>query len=139
MSWQMESPNPLPCAFSFSFSKRWKIAACLSLGMPQPVSVTERATLVPTVFKFQGNAALRCKFGGVNQQVYQDLLQARVVRFYFHAFQLRREVYFCLGLFNLTDGIGYIPADADDIIPANAELYFPEFKARQVYHIVDEL
>ena len=75
---------------------------------------------------------------GVNL-VYQDLLQARVVRFYFHAFQLRREVYFCLGLFNLTDGIGYIPADADDIIPANAELYFPEFKARQVYHIVDEL
>ena len=43
ISWQIDNPSPDPCAVSFSFSKRLKMFACFSGGIPQPVSVTEKS------------------------------------------------------------------------------------------------
>lgn len=45
MSWQIDSPSPVPWAFSLSFSKRLNIFFCFSLGIPVPVSVTEKSAV----------------------------------------------------------------------------------------------
>lgn len=50
ISWQMDRPNPVPWAPSFSFSNRLNICPCFSKGMPQPVSVTENRTISSDVF-----------------------------------------------------------------------------------------
>ena len=48
---QIESPNPVPCTKSFSFSKRVKICGSFSLDIPQPVSLTYSFSQGPSCFK----------------------------------------------------------------------------------------
>ena len=50
ISWQIDNPSPVPCAFSSSFSKRLNILFWFSLEIPQPVSLTEKRAVSSVCF-----------------------------------------------------------------------------------------
>ena len=135
ISWQIDNPSPDPCAVSFSFSKRLKMFACFSGGIPQPVSVTEKSA-----YSSDCNSTSRVMLPStVNLVALMSRLMSNCCKresSVYSEWCFKTEC--CPGLFYFVNGIDYIVTDGNSIVGAETEFHFAYFKIAQVDYVINQ-
>ena len=88
--------------------------------------------------QFQHNGALFRKLGGIHQQVYQDLAEARIVRIQHQDGQIRVKTHFNLQLARGHHGLHDLITQLHGIMRADVEGYIVILEIREIQNVIDK-
>ena len=88
--------------------------------------------------QFQHDGALFRKLGGIHQQVYQDLAEARIVRIQHQDGQIRVKTHFNLQLAQGHHGLHDLITQLHGIMRADVEGYIVILEIREIQNVIDK-